>query len=244
MKKQRILFLTAAGLMVAAAVFLFQMRGKQRLGQPAVKTEPVKGLVARVLLPEQVLDYESKPIEVSKIVLDYLPADTSYGQRAYRAPDGFAAQVNVVLMGRDRSSLHKPEFCLSGQGWGIDPAASSETTISLTRPRPYELPVMKLIAHQQYEEQGTTRTRSGVYVYWFVAQDEYTARHTQRMWWMARDLLTRGVLQRWAYITYFSVCAPGNEEATFERMKGLIAASVPEFQTTPQGASPGVAALK
>jgi hypothetical protein len=31
------------------------------------------------------------------------------------------------------------------------------------------------------------------------------------------------------------VCAPGQEEATFERMKKLIAAAVPEFQRVPSG---------
>ena len=42
-----------------------------------------------------------------------------------------------------------------------------------------------------------------------------------------------GVLQRWAYISYFTVCAPGEEDATFERMEKLIAASVPEYQLPP-----------
>jgi hypothetical protein len=50
---------------------------------------------------------------------------------------------------------------------------------------------------------------------------------------MARDVLFTGELDRWAYITFFSVCAPGQEDATFERMKKLIAAAVPEFQLVP-----------
>jgi hypothetical protein len=75
----------------------------------------------------------------------------------------------------------------------------------------------------------------GVYVFWFVADgDEYTARHWQRMWWMARDLLRTGVLQRWAMISYFTVCTPGQEEAAFDRLKKFIAASAPEFQLVPR----------
>jgi len=54
------------------------------------------------------------------------------------------------------------------------------------------------------------------------------------MWWMARDVIRTGVLQRWAYVSYFAVCPPGAEEATFQRMKKLIVASVPEFQLTPR----------
>ena len=53
------------------------------------------------------------------------------------------------------------------------------------------------------------------------------------MWWMARDLICTGVLQRWAYISYFALCPPGEEEATFEQMKALIARSMPEFQPAP-----------
>jgi len=51
---------------------------------------------------------------------------------------------------------------------------------------------------------------------------------------MARELLTTGVLQRWAYVTYFAVCLPGQEQATFERLEKIIASSVPEFQLTPK----------
>jgi hypothetical protein len=64
------------------------------------------------------------------------------------------------------------------------------------------------------------------------------------MWWMAKDMMLTGVLQRWAYVTYFAVCAPGEEDATFERMKKMIAASVPEFQLTPGVGSVATTAAK
>jgi hypothetical protein len=57
------------------------------------------------------------------------------------------------------------------------------------------------------------------------------------MWWMARDLLCTGVLQRWASIGYFAQCARGQEDATFERITKLIAASAPEFQLVPRPAA-------
>ncbi len=104
----------------------------------------------------------------------------------------------------------------------------------MTRPRPYDLPVTKLTLSPG--KPGTMDGLHGVYVYWFVADHEYTREHWQRMWWMAKDLLQTGVLQRWAYITYFAVCAPGQEDATFERLSKMIAASVPEFQLAPRAA--------
>jgi hypothetical protein len=47
-------------------------------------------------------------------------------------------------------------------------------------------------------------------------------------------------LDRWAYISFFSVCQPGQQDAAFERMKKLIAAAVPEFQLTPNAKNPSV----
>jgi hypothetical protein len=137
-------------------------------------------------------------------------------------------------MGSDRTSLHKPQFCLEGGGWKIDAAASVPTTVNIERPRPYDLPVMKLIASKVVTSEGQSVQARGVYVYWFVAEDAMTAYHWQRMWWMAKHLLRTGVLQRWAYVTCFSVCHPGQEEATFNRMKQFLAAAVPEFQLTPR----------
>ena len=64
---------------------------------------------------------------------------------------------------------------------------------------------------------------------------------------MARHLVRTGELQRWAYVSYFSVCLPGQEAAVLERMRRLIAAGVPEFQIFPvntDSTQPKVAAEK
>jgi hypothetical protein len=233
-----IILMVALGLMGGAAGLLMRLQGNQRLGQPAVKTSPIPGSQRlQVELPERVLDYTSEAIEVDKATLDYLPEDTSFGQRLYHAPDGFQTAVSVVLMGRDRTSIHKSEFCLEGQGWRIDREATAEATVRMDRPYPYDLPVTKFVATKEVNANGRAFTARGIYVLWFVADnDEYTARHSQRMWWMARDLVLTGVLQRWASISYFAHCAPGQEDATFERIKKLIVASAPEFQLVPRPA--------
>ncbi len=239
MNKQKWIFLIAAlGLMGGAAGLLTRLQSNQQLGQPAVRTSPIPGSPRlQVELPERVLNYTSQVVEVDKGVLEWLPPDTSFGQRLYRAPDGFEAMVNVVLMGSDRTSIHKSEFCLEGQGWRIDRGASHETTVHLERPYPYDLPVMKYIASWDSDVGGKRRVARGIYIQWFVADhDECTAQHWRRMWWMARDLLWTGVLQRWASISYFAQCAPGEEDAAFERLKQFIAVSVPEFQLVPHPA--------
>ena len=237
MSRQKwIILVLALGLMGGTAALLTRLQGSQKLGQPAVKTSPIPGSARlKVELPERVLDYTSEAVDVDKGVLEWLPQDTSFGQRLYQAPDGFQASINVVLMGRDRTSLHKTEFCLEGQGWRIDRSATVETKVRMERPHPYDLPVMKFVASRETTVGGERQTARGIYVMWFVADDnELTARHWQRMWWMARDLLRSGVLQRWASVAYFAACSPGQEDATFERIKKLIMASAPEFQLVPR----------
>ncbi len=232
MNRQKWILLMAALVMMAGTLaMLAGLRAHQKLGRPGVKTRPLPDSIRlQVELPERVLNYTSRPLEVEKFVLDFLPPDTSFGMRRYTAPDDFWIQISAVLMGTDRTSLHKPEICLGGSGLRIDDALSSEESIRIQRPRPYDLPVMKLVTTRQTKGAGEQDAQRVIYVYWFVADGELTARHSQRMWWMVRDLVHTGVLQRWAYVATFSICAPGQEQATFERMKQFIAAAVPQFQ--------------
>jgi hypothetical protein len=218
---------------------LAHWRTLQTLGAPGLKLtdQPIldsDGAVAAIqsaYLPEKILDCTSEPVPVTKLELGWLPKDTTYGRRLYKAPDGFQAMMSVVLMGTDRTSIHKPQYCLTGQGWRID--HSEKTALRIERPHIYELPVMKLTATQVRQmPTGEKVSLRGIYVYWFVADKALTADHLQRMWWMARELVTTGTLQRWAYVSCFTVCLPGQEETAYARVKKLLAASVPEFQTT------------
>ena len=231
-KQKWIILVSLLALVGGTAGFLGRLEKIQKLGVPGVKTSPIgDGKEVEVALPEQVLDYTSERLEVQKVARDMLPKDTCFGQRLYQAPDGFAVQANIVLMGSDRTSIHRPQFCLRGSGRVIQ--KEERETVPMTRPKDYLLPVTKLTLAP--EPGAASEVPGGIYVYWFVADNEYTASPGQRMWWMFRDLATRGTLQRWAYITFFAPCLPGQEEATFERLKKLIAASTPEFQLTPRG---------
>ena len=115
-------------------------------------------------------------------------------------------------------------------------APSREETIRMAQPQTYDLPVVKYVASGQVPRDGQNVDARGIYVYWFVADDALSGSESglERMWAMAHKLVTTGVLQRWAYISYFAVCPPGQEKATYERLKKLIAASAPEFQLTPK----------
>jgi hypothetical protein len=228
------------GVFALAALLLIQVGASQRLAAPGLRlsSEPTYmtgGELVRtqsVTFPANVAGFEAKPLEVSKEEVDWLPKDTLFGRCVYSATNGFEAQASVVLMGTDRTSIHKPQFCLDAQGWHIE--KSEVATIPMARPHPYDLKVMKLTANKRLlNNQGQPITASALYVYWFVADKLLTPHHGERMWWMARDLVLTGVLQRWAYVSYFTAwpgTSPALEEAAFAQMKELVAASVPEFQ--------------
>ena len=227
------------------AGFLGRLQLYQKLGPPGLKmvARPVydeKGALVgtnTVDLPERVLDYHSTAPPITTMEVNWLPGDTTFGRRAYEAPDHFSMVLSVVLMGADRGSIHKPQICLQGQGWKIE--QSDLVTVPVVRPHAYDLPVMRLTSSREVTQPGgTTETVRSLYAYWFVAQNHLTARHGERMWWMAKDLILTGTLQRWAYVSCWAPCLPGQEEATWTRMSQFISASVPEFQLTsgPTGA--------
>jgi hypothetical protein len=236
MNRQKwILFVVALGAMAGAAGLLATFRDHPRLGQPGIKAEPIPGsLVMKIDLPDHVLEFTSTNVPEPKNVVDFLPPDTSFAGRIYTAPDGFWVQSTIVLMGADRTSIHKPEYCLPGNGWSI--GTKSVANIPVAGPTSYQLPVAKWVLGQTLQApDGRKQQVSGLYVFWLVADGEQTPDNNQRMWWLARDLVRTGVMQRWAYVSYFAVCEPGQEDAAFARMEKLIAASVPDFQIPPRG---------
>lgn len=242
---QSVVTLILALAVIAGTASGLQYRQRhQKLGTPGVKVVQMpiydpKGELAgtnAIALPDRVLNYASEVVPVDRIVLDWLPKDTTYGQRVYKAPDGFQTQMTAVLMGSDRTSIHQPQYCLTGNGWAID--ETELDSIPVSEPRHYQLPVKKLTASRLVQTPDGARVAvRGIYVYWFVAENRLTAEHGQRMLDMGLEMLRTGVLQRWAYVSCFSVCAPGQEQATYNRVKELIKATVPEFQLTTGGAA-------
>jgi hypothetical protein len=232
------------GLMALTVVVLNRLQAAQRIGLPGVKVvshqlfdeDGALAATNAVYLPERVLDMTGTDGRLTRLELEWLPKDTTHGRRLYRAPDGFEALIMVVLMGTDRTSIHKPQQCLTGQGLVIE--KEELVSIAITEPHAYELPALKLTASRHLTSPSGERVQHrALYVYWFVAEDELSANHNQRMWSMAKHLLTRGELQRWAYISCLAYCLPGQEDATYGRMEELLKAAVPQFQLATGGNS-------
>jgi hypothetical protein len=229
MKNKWLIFFVALILITGTAAALAEFKSHQKLGQPGIKAEAIPGQIAmKIELPENVPGFISTNIPESDVELGYFPKDTSYTRRAYQMGNTPPIYATIVMMGADRTSIHKPDYCLPGQGWTI--TEKSVVNVSLAGVN-YNLPVAKwLISNSFQSPDGARQTIHGIYVFWFVADNEQTPNFYQRLWWLTRDLVSTGVLQRWAYVSYFVPCEPGQEDATFERVKKLISESTPQFQ--------------
>ena len=139
-----------------------------------------------------------------------LPADTGLVRKYYVRPgnhDGLHA--TIVLSGNDRSSIHRPEVCMTAAGNEI----ADERTIRIPlarRDQPLEVRVLDMVRPFTRED-GTQAATYSYYAYWFVGKDRETASHLARMFWMGYDRVFRGVSHRWAYIAMAGERTPGSD---------------------------------
>ena len=238
-RSAKYLVAVTVGLIAITAIILNRLQASQTIGLPGVRViaqnvyDENGDLAATnaVFLPERIGTLESTNAPITRMELDWLPKDTTFARRLYRSPDGFEAMMSVVLMGTDRTSIHKPQQCLVGQGIAID--SQDSLTIPIDGPPRYELPVLRITGSlQQTLPDGAKVVQRAIYVYWFVAEGALTSDHNDRMLRMAKHLLTRGELQRWAYVSCLTFCAPGHEEAAYSRVREMLQMAVPQFQLT------------
>lgn len=235
MNREKQIVLAVAVLLIAGtAVALGYLKRHQKLGEPGVQVVAVplfdedgnEAASETVFLPAEVDGYESESVPILRLVLNELPGDTTFGQREYQAPDGFRIRMTAVLMGADRTSIHQPQYCVTGVGYRIEREQSDVIELA----NGTEVPVRKMFARGVFRGPNeSVIKRNVVLVYWFVTKGSLTAAHEERMWQQAMNQLKTGVLQRWAYITCMAECEQGKEDAAFDRIMEFIRQAGPEF---------------
>lgn len=135
---------------------------------------------------------------MSKAEKDLLPNDTVMLKKRYMDPVGQAIHVSIVLSGRERASIHRPQVCLRGQGRII--LKEYEMPIPLPGRAPLDVMVLDL-THKIPVSPDRTQDFLSYYAYWFVGKNRETASHWKRMFWMGSDRILHNVSHRWAYIS-------------------------------------------
>ena len=168
---------------------------------------------AELELPTRCTACSGELSDMADIERGLLPRDTWIRRADYEAPDGSQLKATLVLSGRERASIHRPEVCLSGIGSEI--IGSEVISVPLSGQPPLKL---RLLTRRITREGQISYS---YFAYWFVARDRETPSHYQRMLWMAEDRILRGVTRRWAYI---SVAGPlgQDRERSLDTLRGFV----------------------
>ncbi len=203
--------------------------------QPSTGAEP--GL--SMYLPPEVSEWRGEIVEASEAEKRILPADTEISKRLYeRRNETGLDQVfcTIVLSGKDRTSIHRPEICLTGQGWRIVDA----DTVAFDLSNGENLKARRLTLQRDLpaaEEVKEERIATAYYVYWFVGSRATTPDHFDRILSTVGSNLLSNDNPRWAYVGVLtlvtdSLVEGGNgPEETMEILSGFLGDAVPRFQT-------------
>ena len=205
--------------------------------------EPQAGEEAGVTmeLPSSVGPLVAFSQAVTPAELAILPPDTQFARKAYGSPGDAPVQritCSIVLSGKERRSIHRPERCLPAQGWRID--SSTEVEVPLVSGHTLAATALLLERPVTLRNGSTIRVRQ-YFVYWFVAKGLTTPSQTTRILLTNWMLLTHRVTERWAYVfvsgIVLSDIAPGQPgpEETLGRLKAFIRESVPFYMESEMG---------
>ncbi|MDX2188190.1 MAG: exosortase/archaeosortase family protein [Opitutaceae bacterium] len=130
-----------------------------------------------------------------------MPAGTKWDRRIYfdRTAPSVQALVTVVWAQGDRTSIHRPELCLSGMGWqvtGRRVLGSGEgieaTELTLSR--------------------ADGAALGGTMIYWFSGEDRVRSTYSGMLWTWVADGLSGGKRTKWAYYAVQTLAAPETRE--------------------------------
>ncbi|MBK1858490.1 exosortase/archaeosortase family protein [Cerasicoccus arenae] len=175
------------------------------------------------------LEWAGKVAPISEIERTVLPPDTGFSRSNYIHLDGGGELVyfSIVLCGKGRGAIHRPELCLVGQGWRIERKSLHDFAIP-GMPDGLEATVLEIERTVQTEDGEVVIP--GLFAYWFVGRDRVAATNIERMAWFAWDRLTRLQSHRWAYLFAQTDC-PDGREAGLARLQSVIGEVVPVVQT-------------
>lgn len=164
-------------------------------------------------------DWIGRESEVTTVERELLPSDTGFARKLYVSLNDRRHQVfvSVVLSGQDRSSIHRPELCLVGQGWSIE--GQAQTTFGENIPA-----ALLSLTRDVVTPDGEHVRVPALFAYWFVGRDQVVATTFERMGQTALNRL-RLRPDRWAYVVVQAAVLPIEDKVlTLKRMEAVAGA--------------------
>ncbi len=98
-----------------------------------------------------------------------LPEDTMGSRRTFKNSKGDQLFCSIVLAGRDVTSIHRPELCLTGQGWGLGNLQVEQ--IPTPAVKGGVLSVSRLDATRDVRlPDGRVGRANSIFLYWFIGK--------------------------------------------------------------------------
>ena len=170
------------------------------------KTEP--GVIMK--LPDSIGDYLGFDTDTESERL-ILPGDTEFAKKRYSGFDLPEIATEIVLSGAQRQSIHRPQVCLVGQGWGIQ--KEEAMPIALADGKVQKVRKLTLVRTQDGSQ------IVGYFIYWFVGTDKTTDDHLERIFLTSWDRIVHRVNHRWAYVIVSSTLPPQPKATEQVRLK-------------------------
>lgn len=196
-----------------------------------LNTDSEAGVV--LTLPDRIGDFVGVSEEMSVKEKEILPADTGFVRKTYTNSAGERISASIVLAGGEKRSIHRPQICLTAQGWSI--GESNTEKISLVNGG--DMDVMRLNLNRQHEiRPGVFRPLRSEFFYWFVGKETTTPFNAVRIFKTSWDRVFHKTNHRWAYVIVTALIPDGasgegaNAKQTDELLKKFIAEIIPYFQ--------------
>jgi EpsI family protein len=166
--------------------------------------------------------------EVTEIEKEVLPPDTGFSRMVYVSLLDPSKQVflSIVLSGRDRTSIHRPEYCLVGQGWTI---GSSFRHLFSYPGTGAAFPATVLRVRREVVAHGGRVAVPQLFAYYFVGSEHTVATHWERLAKDSWDRVAHGRSDRWAYVVVQTGSSDG-DEAALGRIQAILNDALPVFQ--------------
>jgi EpsI family protein len=224
------------------AVLVVGLAGGEIFFLHALATMPARGAAGVVLaadgknpaaLPEFLgIEWTGRAVPVSPVEREILPPDTGFSRKIFFNHRDPSKQVfvSIVLSGRDRTSIHRPELCLVGQGWTI----TGRTEHAFQFPQRADAKFSASLLRVRREMPSPTTTGQPVAVpqltaYWFVSGDAVVATHWELFAHDAWNRVAHARADRWAYVLLQTDASDG-EPAALARIQAVLDATLPAFQ--------------
>lgn len=199
-----------------------------------VDTKTEAGVVMK--LPDSIGNYLGFDTDATEAEHFILPRDTEFAKKRYNGFGLPEITTEIVLSGAQRQSIHRPQGCLVGQGWGIQ---KEETIpIALADGRMQKVRKLTLVKTQD----GIQIV--GYYIYWFIGKDKTTDDHLERVLLTSWDRVVHRVNHRWAYVIVSSILPPQSKATERERLKVLSQLVSFTRELIPQIQRPDVNAIR